>query len=239
MARLWYTSGNAHIHLRVYGPLRDTWEFGMLLHERTPLLDRDYYPKYDEGLVYFCIDARAKSWLHKLQHQGRRFSTLHQRITLAPEIMYGTPLIAPFRLRDVPVAPYRGDIGALNLYPTTLERGPLHYYRLVDTPTAEIAQQLAPFFPVYCFAAKTTQLTYVGMSPQRLRHIQPQLQRAFPALAISLRFDLPYESTSEFSPIQRLVHYEPYLSRKGQDASTAFSQVLRTLLPGIQNEQDS
>jgi hypothetical protein len=62
------------------------------------------------------------------------------------------------------------------------------------------------------------------MSPRRLLHIQPALLRAFPALQSSLRFDLPHESTSDYSPIQRLVYHKPYFSHTSDNPLEAFAQ---------------
>jgi hypothetical protein len=85
-------------------------------------------------LLFFCLDARAKDRLHLLQHRDKRFSMLHQRVLILPEILekFGGP--PPFHLRELPIQPYPGEIGTLQLRSATLERGPLRYYRLVDTP---------------------------------------------------------------------------------------------------------
>jgi hypothetical protein len=39
-----------------------------------------------------------------------------------------------------------------------------------------------------------------------------------------LRFDLPHESTSDYSPIQRLVYHKPYFSHTSDNPLEAFAQ---------------
>lgn len=221
----WYTAGSPHLHFHIYGAPDAIERLGICLHERTPVLD--WLPHPRESQLFLNIDTQAMTALHYLQQKyGSR--QVHQRFTVLPELLaeYGGP--RPFRVGDLAPTPYQGKIGVLRLRPITLEEEiPLRYYGFVDTPTAEIARQVAPYFPTYCFTAQTARITYFHAQQAPFNALYRRLLRqAFPTLAITMRFDLPYESTSDDSPIQRLIYYPPYFSGSGQGSLQALGQLV-------------
>lgn len=125
-------------------PNHTIWELGMALCERTPMLERIFHP--NTGVLFLCIDSTMRGRLNLLQFSLGQ-SQAHQRPQILPEVLIGNTFTHPFRLADVPVQPYQGEIGALRLRSTTLEGGPLRYYRIVDIPRLRSPSSLRPSSP--------------------------------------------------------------------------------------------
>lgn len=213
-----YTGEGEIADIRLVGALSVIVELADILHEYTPYLSALYHQQANEGIIFARIDAAQRNRLQLLQH---RYGGGKERVNsnfVYTELLMSNPtrqhrFTHTFTLRDIAPAPYPEPISPLlfrlGAKPADTPRRKV-FYRIVDTPEAAIGHLLAERMSVYSYSTRFTQLSYLEIEADYMKNTFKRLNAHFPYLALERRFALPYESTSEFSPIQRSIDIPDY-----------------------------